>query len=65
MENICKSCQGDLSFISYKRDRELDIIYLTYRCDECGEIIEMACDNTDDELLRIVLNNNAYDRFMF
>jgi uncharacterized Zn finger protein len=66
MGNICKLCQGDLSFISYKIDKELEVIYLTYRCDDCGEIIEETCDNTDDKVLRVILNsNNAYDRFMF
>ena len=65
MENICNLCQGDLSFISYKINKELDVVYLTYKCDDCGEIIEKTYDNTNDELLRVILNSNSiYNRFM-
>ena len=65
MENICNLCQGDLSFISYKVNKELDVVYLTYKCDDCGEIIEKTCDNTNDEVLRAILNSNSiYNRFM-
>lgn len=65
MENICNLCQGDLSFISYKINKELDVVYLIYKCDDCGEIIEKTYDNTNDELLRVILNSNSiYNRFM-
>lgn len=59
---MCNICEGKLKLISFKWNKDGQIIYV-YRCDICGERHEFASEINDEELSYLIGNSNSYKEF--
>ena len=60
---MCNNCKGEMKLISYKWDREENLIIYTYKCDCCGEMKTKCGILSDRQLKDILINEESYNKF--